>query len=72
MYTSKSILEDKDCSLYLGFDRFNNANLFDDSGHNNKATLENGATVTKVDGSCGMCAQLTDGEVVFDGKTFKG
>ena len=65
-------LEDKSCSLYLGFDRYNGAQLFDDSTENNKATLENGATITKTEGSCGMCVQLTNGEVVFNGKDFKG
>jgi len=58
--------------LYLGFDRYNAAQIFDDSSKDNKATLENGATVTKIEGSCGMCAQLMDGEVVFNGKGFRG
>lgn len=64
--------EDKDCSLYIGFDRYNSEQLMDDSGHDNKAILANGASVTKIQGSCGVCAQMLNGEIVFDGKNFKG
>ncbi|XP_057312398.1 uncharacterized protein LOC130653922 [Hydractinia symbiolongicarpus] len=64
--------DDPSCSLYLGFDRYNAEHLYDDSGHDNKATLANGASISKLDGSCGVCVQLLGGEVILDGKNFKG
>ncbi|XP_012555797.1 uncharacterized protein LOC100204986 isoform X1 [Hydra vulgaris] len=68
----KRLREDIDCSLYLGFDRYNAEHLYDDSLRENKATLANGALISKLDGSCGVCLQLLDGEVILDGENFKG
>ena len=58
--------------LYLGFDRYNSENLHDDSPYKNRATLANGASISKIDGSCGVCVQLLGGEVIIDGKNFEG
>ena len=66
------LTEDQDCSLYIGFDRYNAEHLYDDSRNDNKATLANGASISKLDGSCGVCVQLLGGEVIFDGKEFQG
>lgn len=65
-------LDDKACSLYIGFDRYNSEQLYDDSGHDNKATLANGASLSKLPGSCGVCLQLLGGEIILDGKRFEG
>jgi hypothetical protein len=62
----------KDCVLYLGFDRYIGARIFDNSKQNNNATLDHGTTVTKVDGSCGVCAQLLGGNINIQGKGFRG
>lgn len=70
--TCYRLREDPSCSLYIGFDRYNSEQLYDDSGHDNKATLANGASLSKLPGSCGVCLQLLGGEVVFDGKKFQG
>ena len=58
--------------MYIGFDRYNAEQLFDDSMRENRAILTNGASVTKLEGSCGVCGQLLSGEIVLDGKNFKG
>ena len=44
----------------------------DDSPYNNKVTLQDGAMISKKDGSCGVCAQLLGGRIVIDGKNFIG
>ena len=62
----------KDCVLYLGFDRYIGAHILDNSKENNNATLEHGTTVTKVDGCCGVCAQLLGGNIKVQGKGFRG
>ncbi|XP_028410253.1 uncharacterized protein LOC114532854 [Dendronephthya gigantea] len=62
----------KDCVLYLGFDRYIGSHILDNSMENNNATLNHGATVTKVEGSCGVCAQLLGGNINIQGKGFRG
>lgn len=56
----------------MGFDRYIGAHILDNSKENNNATLEHGTTVTKVDGSCGVCAQLLGGNIKIQGKGFRG
>ena len=56
----------------MGFDRYNGKRLFDNTKHNNNATLANGALVDKVAGSCGMCARLLGGNIAIDGARFVG
>ena len=58
--------------IYLSFDRYNSERLFDNTMHNNNATLANGALVDKVTGSCGMCARLQGGNIVIDGAKLVG
>lgn len=58
--------------MYLGFDRYNAEKIYDDSPMRNHATLANGASISKLDGSCGTCLQLLGGEVILEGKRFKG
>lgn len=65
-------LEDLNQVIYLSFDRYNGEKLFDNTVHNNNATLANGALVDKVVGSCGMCARLLGGNIVIDGAKFVG
>ena len=75
LYHSKTCIfstGNKDCVLYLGFDRYIGARIFDNSKQNNNATLDHGTTVTKVDGSCGVCAQLLGGNINIQGKGFRG
>ena len=62
----------KDCVLYLGFDRYTGARVLDTSAQGNNASLANGASVTKVAGSCAVCAQLLGGNIVIQGKGFRG
>ena len=58
--------------FYLGFDRYNGERLYDDSQHNNNATLEM-AELDKVPGSCGMCLKVCcGGGVAIDGSKFAG
>ena len=64
--------DDPNCVLYIGFDRYKAEYLLDDSPYNNKVTLQDGAMVTKKDGSCGVCAQLLGGRISIDGKNFVG
>lgn len=58
--------------MYLGFDRYINDKVLDNSKQNNNAFLKGGATVTKVDGSCGVCAQMLGGNIDIQGKGFRG
>lgn len=44
----------------------------DNSAQGNNASLANGASVTKVSGSCGVCAQLLGGNINIQGKGFEG
>ena len=46
--------------------------MLDTSAQGNNASLANGASVTKVAGSCGVCAQLLGGNIVIQGKGFRG
>eukprot|EP00794_Sanderia_malayensis_P012811 gene12811-14124_t len=64
--------DDRDCVLYIGFDRYRAEYLLDDSPYNNKAMLQDGAIISKKDGSCGVCAQMLGGRISIDGKNFKG
>ena len=66
------IPEDYNQVFYLGFDRYNGDRLYDDSQHNNNATLKS-AVLDKVPGSCGMCLKVCcGGGVVIDGAKFSG
>ncbi len=70
---SHVISGNKDCVLYLGFDRYLDTRILDNSKENNNATLDNGATVThNVDGCCGVCAQILGGNINIQGKGFRG
>ena len=66
------MLDDANCVLYIGFDRYKAEYLLDDSLYDNKVTLQDGAMISKKDGSCGVCAQLLGGKIAIDGKTFIG
>ena len=63
---------DNDQVVYLGFDRNNNDVVYDNSKHNNIAQLANGAIISKVPGSCGLCAEFIGGNIILNGKTFVG
>ena len=66
------ILEDFNQVFYLGFDRYNGDRLYDDSSHNNNATLKS-AMLDKIPGSCGKCAKVCcGGGITFDGAKFVG
>lgn len=66
------ILEDFNQVFYLGFDRYNGDRLYDDSLHNNNATLKS-AKLEKISGSCGKCVQVCcGGNITIDGAKFVG
>ncbi|CAH3043176.1 unnamed protein product [Porites lobata] len=66
------LTQDYNQVFYLGFDRYNSERLYDDSQHNNNATLRN-ALLDKVPGSCGMCLKVCcGGGVEIDGSKFVG
>ena len=66
------ILEDFNQVFYLGFDRYNGDRLYDDSLHNNNATLKS-AFLDKIPGSCGRCARVCcGGTIPVDGAKFVG
>ena len=65
-------LDDPDCVMYIGFDRYQAEYLLDDSPYDNKAMMQDGAIISKKDGSCGVCAQMLGGRVSIDGKNFVG
>ncbi|XP_046845785.1 uncharacterized protein LOC124439570 [Xenia sp. Carnegie-2017] len=62
----------KDCVLYLGFDRYIGARILDNSKQNNNSTFDHGSTVGKVNGSCGVCAQILGGNINIQGRGFRG
>lgn len=65
-------LEDFNQVFYLGFDRYNGDRLYDDSLHNNNATLKS-AFLDKIPGSCGKCARVCcGGTIPIDGAKFIG
>ena len=64
--------EDYNQVYYLGFDRYNGERLYDDSSHNNNATLMN-VQLDKEAGSCGKCAKICcGGQIIIDGSKFVG
>ena len=66
------VLEDFNQVFYLGFDRYNGDRLYDDSLHNNNATLKS-AFLDKIPGSCGKCARVCcGGTIPIDGAKFIG
>ncbi|XP_068742646.1 uncharacterized protein [Montipora capricornis] len=70
--TLAGLTQDYNQVFYLGFDRYNGERLYDDSQHNNNATLEM-AELDKVPGSCGMCLKVCcGGGVAIDGSKFAG
>lgn len=69
---SFSFPEDYNQVYYLGFDRYNGERLYDDSSHNNNATLMN-VQLDKEAGSCGKCAKICcGGQIIIDGSKFVG
>ena len=73
-YDNACFTEDFNQVIYLGFDLHNGDRLYDDSLHNNNATLMSGyALLDKVPGSCGMCAKICcGGNIAIDGLNFVG
>lgn len=70
--TWAGLTQDYNQVYYLGFDRYNGERLYDDSSHNNNATLMN-VQLDKEAGSCGKCAKICcGGQIIIDGSKFVG